>query len=189
MSSYAKFLKDILSKKRRLEDHETLMLTKECSAIIQNKLPSKLKDPKSFTIPCNIGNVEFTRALCDLGASINLMPLSVFRKLELGDIKPASVSLQLVDRSVTYPRGIIEDVLVKMDESSIDLGCPFLANGNALIDVHEDFMGSFPATYSNHYILVAVDYVSKCKERKMRSKDCEKECSIANRRATKGGHP
>uniref|UniRef100_A0A6I9QLR0 Uncharacterized protein LOC105037599 n=1 Tax=Elaeis guineensis var. tenera TaxID=51953 RepID=A0A6I9QLR0_ELAGV len=85
MPSYAKFLKVILSKKRRLEDHETVMLIEECSAIIQNKLPSKLKNPGSFTIPCNISNIEFTEALCDLGVSINLMPLSVFRKLGLGD--------------------------------------------------------------------------------------------------------
>ena len=150
MPSYAKFLKDILSKKRRLEDHETVMLTEECSAIIQNKLPSKLKDPGSFTIPCNIGNIEFTKALCDLGASINLMPLSVFRKLGLGDVKPTSVSLQLADRSVTYPKGIVEDVLVKVDkfiflvdfivldmeedrEVPLILGRPFLAIGKALI--------------------------------------------------------
>ena len=154
MPSYAKFLKDILSKKRRLQDHETVMLTEECNAIIQNKLPSKLKDPGSFTIPCNIGNIEFTKALCDLGASINLMPLSIFRKLGLGDGKPISVSLQLADRSVTYPNGIVEDVLVKVDkfifpvdfivldmeedrEVPLILGRPFLATGKALIDVHE----------------------------------------------------
>ena len=116
MPSYAKFLKDILSKKRRLEDYETVMLTEECSAIIQKKLPSKLQDPGSFTIPCNIGNVEFIKALCDLGASINLMPLSIFRKLGLGDVKPTRVSLQLADRSVAYPRGIVEDVFVKVDK-------------------------------------------------------------------------
>nr|XP_010914858.1 uncharacterized protein LOC105040154 [Elaeis guineensis] len=154
MPSYAKFLKDILSKKRRLEDHETVMLIEECSAIIQNKLPSKLKDPRSFTISCNIGNIEFTKALCDLGASINLMPLSVFRKLRLGDVKPTSISLQLADRSVTYPKGIVEDVSVKVDkfiflvdfiildmeedrEVPLILGYPFLATGKALIDVHE----------------------------------------------------
>ena len=77
MPSYVKFMKDILSKKRRLSDFETVNLTEECSAILQRKLPQKLKDPGSFTIPCTIGNSIFERALCDLGASINLMSLSI----------------------------------------------------------------------------------------------------------------
>ena len=81
MASYAKFLKEILSKKRRLDDHEIVMLTEECSAIIKNKLPLKLKDPRSFTIPCNIGNSEFNKVLCDLGANINLMSFSIFQKI------------------------------------------------------------------------------------------------------------
>ena len=72
--SYVKFMKEILSKKRRLSDLETDNLTEECSAILQRKLPQKLKDLGSFTIPCTIGNAIFERALCDLGASINLMP-------------------------------------------------------------------------------------------------------------------
>ena len=73
MPGYVKFMKDVLSKKRKFGDYETVALSEECSAILQNKLPSKLKDPGSFTIPCVIGNVVFERALCDLGASINLM--------------------------------------------------------------------------------------------------------------------
>ena len=79
MPSYVKFMKDILSKKRRLSYFETVNLIKECSAILQRKLPQKLKYPGSFTIPCTIGNSIFKRALCDLGASINLMPLSIFK--------------------------------------------------------------------------------------------------------------
>ena len=79
MPSYVKFMKDILSQKRRLADFETVNLTEECSAILQRKLPQKLKDPGSFTIPCTIGNAIFERALSDLGASINLMPLSIFK--------------------------------------------------------------------------------------------------------------
>ena len=116
MPKYAKFLKDIISKKRKLEEHETVMLTEESSAILQKKLPPKLKDPGSFTIPCTIGKSYFDRALCDLGASINLMPLSIFRKLGLGEVKPTTISLQLADRSIKYPRGVIEDVLVKVDK-------------------------------------------------------------------------
>ncbi|XP_073146844.1 uncharacterized protein [Henckelia pumila] len=152
MPSYAKFLKDIFSNKRKLEEFETVNLTKECSAIVQNKLPPKLKDPGSFSIPCTIGSISFTKVLCDLGASINLMPFSIFRRLGLGEPKPTTVSLQLADRSITYPRGIIEDVLVKVDkfifpmdfllldmEEDLDmpliLGRPFLATGKSLIDV------------------------------------------------------
>ena len=81
MPSYVKFMKDILSKKRRLSDFETVNLTEECSAILQRKLPQKLKDLGSFTILCTVGNANFERAFCDLGASINLMPLSIFRRL------------------------------------------------------------------------------------------------------------
>ena len=90
MPSYVKFMKDILSHKRRLADFETDNLTEECSVILQRKLPQKLKDPGSFTIPCTIGNAIFERALCDLGASINLMPLSIFRRLGLGEARPTS---------------------------------------------------------------------------------------------------
>ena len=78
MPNYVKIMKDILSKKRRLLDFETMNLTEECSAILQKKLAQKLKDPSSFTIPCTIGNSILERSLCDLGASINLMPLSIF---------------------------------------------------------------------------------------------------------------
>ena len=145
-------MKDILSQKRILADFETVNLTEECGAILQRKLPQKLKDPSSFTIPCTIGNAIFERALCDLGASINLMPLSIFKRLGLGEARPTTVTLQLADRSLKYPRGVIEDVLVKVDkfifpadfivldmeedkEIPIILGRPFLATGIAMIDV------------------------------------------------------
>ncbi|XP_075492457.1 uncharacterized protein LOC142530508 [Primulina tabacum] len=116
MPSYAKFLKDILSNKRKLVDFETVKLSGECSAILQNKLPLKLKDPGSFSIPCTIGSSFFSKSLCDLGASINLMPHSCFEKLGIGEVKPTTISLQLADRSIKYPRGVVEDVLVKVDK-------------------------------------------------------------------------
>ena len=78
-------MKDILSKKRRFPDYETIALIEECNAILQRKLPQKLKDADSFTIPCKIENAIFERDLCDLGASINLMPLSIFKQLVLGE--------------------------------------------------------------------------------------------------------
>ncbi|KAI5339299.1 hypothetical protein L3X38_018571 [Prunus dulcis] len=86
MPSYAKFMKDIISKKRKLGEHEIVKLSEECSAILQRKLPPKLKDPGSFTIPCTIGTIYFEKALCDLGSSINLMPSSVAKHIGLGVI-------------------------------------------------------------------------------------------------------
>ncbi|KAJ9178565.1 hypothetical protein P3X46_010441 [Hevea brasiliensis] len=152
MPSYAKFLKEILSNKRKLEDHETVALTEECSAILQRKLPPKLKDPGSFSIPCHIGESCSTKALCNLGASVSLMPLSIYEKLNMGDLKPTHISLQLADRSIKYPEEILENVPLKvgkfyipvdfvildMEEDSnipIILGRPFLATAGALIDV------------------------------------------------------
>jgi hypothetical protein len=133
-------------------EHTTVALTEECSAIIQHKIPPKLEDPGSFTIPIRIGKFEFDKALCDLGASVNLMPLSIFRKLGLGEVQPTFITLQLADRSIIYPYGMIKDVLVKVDkfhfpadflvldidddqEIPIILGRPFLATGGAIIDV------------------------------------------------------
>ena len=152
MCSYVKFMKDILSRKRRLLDFETVNLTEECSAILKRKLPHKLNDLGSFTIPCKIGNSIFERALCDLGANINPMPLSIFKRLRLGDATPMTVTLQLTDRSLKHSRGVKEDVLVKVNkfifppdfivldmeenkEIHIILGRPFLATGRAMIDV------------------------------------------------------
>ncbi|KAL5546411.1 hypothetical protein UlMin_006098 [Ulmus minor] len=152
MPNYVKFMKDILTKKRRFGEFETVVLTRECSAVLQNKLPPKLQDPGSFTIPCSIGNQYFGKALCDLGASINLMPMSIFKKLGIGEARPTIVLLQLADRSIAHPEGKIEDVLVKVDkfiipvdfivldyeanlEVPIILGRPFLATGRTLIDV------------------------------------------------------
>ncbi|XP_041016163.1 uncharacterized protein LOC121258686 [Juglans microcarpa x Juglans regia] len=80
--AYTKFLMEIISKKRKFEDFETIALTWECSAIIQNKLPPKLRDRGSFSIPCTISDVNFSKALCDLGASVSLMPLPMSRKLK-----------------------------------------------------------------------------------------------------------
>ncbi|KAJ9541005.1 hypothetical protein OSB04_027511 [Centaurea solstitialis] len=152
MPSYAKFLKDILSKKKRITEYETVALTEGCSALVTNKLPPKQKDPGSFTIPCSIGGKEVGKALCDLGASINLMPLSIFMTLGIGEARPTTVTLQLADKSIAYPKGKIEDVLVQVDkfifpadfiildfeadkDTPIIVGRPFLATGRTLIDV------------------------------------------------------
>ena len=154
MPLYAKFLKEVLSKKRKIAEEGIVNLTATCSAIIQQKLPTKMKGPGSFTIPCSIGKYEFKKALCDSGASLNLMPLLVVQRLSLGELTPTAITLQLADRSMARPEGILEDVLVKvgkfvfpvdfvvmqMEEDTqvpLLLGRPFLATGAALIDVQK----------------------------------------------------
>ena len=94
-----------------------MKLIEECSAVLQRKLSKKAKESGSFNIPCTIGGSSFEKALCDLDTNINLMPLSMFRKLGLGDVKPTTISLQMADHSITYPKGIIEDMLVKVSIS------------------------------------------------------------------------
>ena len=110
MPSYAKFLKELLSNKGELLENATVALTEECSAIIQNKLPPKLSEPGSFSIPCSVGDVTISRALCNLGASVSLMPYFICAKLQVGKLKPTTISLQLADRSIRYPLGFLEDV-------------------------------------------------------------------------------
>ncbi|XP_038874947.1 uncharacterized protein LOC120067460 [Benincasa hispida] len=154
MPSYVKFLKDILANKRKIGENETIALTYECSALFQNNIPKKMKDPGSFTLPCSIGGKEVGNALCDLEASINLMPLSIFKKLNIGNARPTTVTLQLADRSITHLEGKLEDILVQVDkfifpadfiildyeadtEVPIILGRPFLAIRRALINVQK----------------------------------------------------
>ena len=100
MPRYAKFLKELLSNKRKLEEFSTITLGGKCYAVIQNKLLKNLKDPRIFTIPCLIGNLFEEWALADLGASINLMSYKVLKKLGLRELKLTIMSLQLADISV-----------------------------------------------------------------------------------------
>ena len=152
MPLYAKFLKDILSKKIKIEDDETIALTNECSAVIQKKLPLKLKDPGSFSIPCVIGNETIEKTMFDLGASDFLLPLYLFKRFSIGELKPTRITLQLVDRSIIYLVGILEDIPIKVgkiyiptdfvvvdieEDSQIPilLGRSFLATAGVIIDV------------------------------------------------------
>ena len=100
MANYAKFMKDVLSKKKKLGQYEMISMTEECSAVLQKKLPQKLKDLGSSTIPCTISSLNVIRAFCYLGAFINLMPLSVYRKLDIGHVQPTTIIMQLADRSL-----------------------------------------------------------------------------------------
>lgn len=116
MPKYAQFLKDIISWKRNFLENKLTMMNEEASVVIQRKLPQKLKDPGSFTILCSIGLFYFDKTLCNLGASINLMSLSVVKKFGLGDVKPSFIFQQLARRSLAFPWGILKDVIVKVDQ-------------------------------------------------------------------------
>jgi uncharacterized coiled-coil protein SlyX len=154
--AYAKFLKDLCTQKRNNRKHipKKVILTEQVSSLIQHNTPPKFKDPGTPTISCVIGNTEIERALLDLGAGVNLLPYSVYQQLGLGELKSSNV-LQLADRSIKKPRGIVEDVLIKVDkfyypvdfivldtepvpypdkQIPIILGCPFLATANACIN-------------------------------------------------------
>nr|XP_016458131.1 PREDICTED: uncharacterized protein LOC107781823 [Nicotiana tabacum] len=156
MPANAKFLKKIFSNKQKVEETLVVKLTEHCNAILQNKLPQKCEDPKSFTIPCSLGSTKSEKSLCDMCASINLMPLSIFRKLEedIGEIRSIPVSLQLADRTTIIPEGIVEDVLVQVDkfvfsvdfivvnmeenrEIPLTLGRPCLTTSRVILDTQE----------------------------------------------------
>lgn len=98
------------------KDHENVALTEEVSVVLLRKLPPKLQDPGSLTITCKIGDQLFDCALLDLGASINLLPYTIYETLGLGELQPTSITLKLADRNIKRLRGILEDVLVKVDQ-------------------------------------------------------------------------
>ncbi|KAG8478204.1 hypothetical protein CXB51_027988 [Gossypium anomalum] len=152
MPNAMKFLKELLATKRKLDEASHVELNAVCTAILQNKLPNKLKDSGSFTIPCLIGSLDVNNALANLRASINVMPYKIFKQLGLGKPKQTWMSIQLADKTIRFPRGIIEDVLVKIDKfifpvdfvvldieedsnTPLILGRPFLATARKIIDV------------------------------------------------------
>lgn len=93
MPNHVKFLKNILTNKRRLGEFETVALIKECSTILTIKIPKKMKDPESFTVSISIEGQSMGQALCYLGVSSNLMPLSIYQKLGIGEARPTIVTL------------------------------------------------------------------------------------------------
>ena len=114
--AYAKFLKDLCTIKKGLGIEKKAFLTEQVSAIIQSRNPVKNKDPGSLTISVNIAGTCIDKALLDLGASVNLLPYSVYKQLGLGELKPTNITLSFPDRSVKIHKGIVEDVLVKVDK-------------------------------------------------------------------------
>ena len=150
-----------LGTKKGLGIEKKAFLTEKFSAIIQSKNPVKYKDLGSPTISINIGGTCIDKALLDLGTSVNLLPYSVYKQLGLGELKPTNITLSLADRSVKIPKGIVEDVLMKVEKFyyqvdfvvldtepianglnhvPIILGRPFLATANAIINCRNGVM-------------------------------------------------
>nr|GEY30019.1 reverse transcriptase domain-containing protein [Tanacetum cinerariifolium] len=154
MSKFASILKSLIGNKEKLSEMARTPMNEHCLAIILNKLPRKLGDPGKFLIPCEFPGMDECLALADLGASINLMPLSVWEALSLPELTPTCMTLELADRSVSKPIGIAKDVSFKVgvfhfpaDFMVVDfepdprvpliLGRCLLKTGRALIDVHK----------------------------------------------------
>ncbi|GJX97460.1 reverse transcriptase domain-containing protein [Tanacetum coccineum] len=155
MPKFNKWLSSLLRNKEKLEEIAIMTVNAECSAIIMNKVPEKLEDPGKFLIPCALQELNRTSALADSGASINLLPHSIFKKLGLEALTPTRMTLELANRSITHPMGIAEDVVVRVDGFTfladfvvvnfepdprvpIILGRPFLRTAKALIDLYEE---------------------------------------------------
>ncbi|GJR02321.1 reverse transcriptase domain-containing protein [Tanacetum coccineum] len=153
MPRFAPTIKSLLMNKEKLLELAKIPLNENCSAMLLKKLPEKLGDPSKFLIPCDFPGMDVCHALADLGASINLMPLSIWKKLSLPELTPTRMTLELADRSITHPKGVAEDVFVKVgkfhfptDFVVVDfeadprvpliLGRSFLRTGRALIDVY-----------------------------------------------------
>ena len=151
MPLYAKFLKEIFSNKKTIDHNEIIALTRESSAIIKNP-PPKLRDPGSFAIPCVIWNETIDKALCDLGASVSLLPLFLFKRIGIGELQPSEMIFKLVDRSIIQIVGFVEDIPIKIEgiyipvdfvvvdipedqDVPIILGRPFLATAGAIVEV------------------------------------------------------
>nr|XP_027067454.1 uncharacterized protein LOC113693071 [Coffea arabica] len=176
---YVKFLKDLCIHKRKLRGDERVAVGENVSAMLQRKLPPKCGDPGMFTIPCKIGNIPIRKVMLDLGASINVMPKTIFASLNLGPLKETAIIIQLTDHTNAYPEGLVEDVLVQVnelvfptdfyildmgDEKSINpspilLGRPFLSTARTKIDVNEGTLSmEFDGETVNFNIFEAMKY-------------------------------
>nr|GEZ24923.1 reverse transcriptase domain-containing protein [Tanacetum cinerariifolium] len=201
MPKYQKMLKDLLFNKEKLQELANTPLIENCSPVILKKLPEKLGDPGKFLIPCGFSELK-CKALADLGTSINLMPLSVWRKLGLSDLIPTQMTLELANRAICTPDGIARDVFVPVGKFTFSadfvvvdyesdprvpliLGRPFLRTARALIDVHDEEMTLHDgderltlnmkhdtASYSNHPYRESVNLINIFN---LSTKDCLKD--------------
>ncbi|GKD17119.1 reverse transcriptase domain-containing protein, partial [Tanacetum coccineum] len=175
MPRFAPTIKSLLMNKEKFLELAKIPLNENCSAMLLKKLLEKLGDPGKFLIPCNFPGMDVCHALADLGASINLMPLSIWKKLSLPELTPTRMTLELADRSITRPKGVAEDIFFKVrnfhfptDFVVVDfeadprvpliLGRSFLRTSRALINVYE---GELILREGNEQITFHVDGTSK----------------------------
>nr|GEY16030.1 hypothetical protein [Tanacetum cinerariifolium] len=154
MPKFAPMFKRFLNNKNKLIELTKTPLNKNCSTVVLKKLPEKLGDPGRFLIPCDFSEFDNCLALADLGVSINLMPLSIWKKLKLPTLNDTKIVLELADRTISKPTGVAENVFVKVgkfyfpadfvvldfiDDPRVPLilGRPFLSTAHALIDVYK----------------------------------------------------
>ncbi|WJZ92642.1 hypothetical protein VitviT2T_011627 [Vitis vinifera] len=196
--TYAKFLKDLCTIKIGLNVNNKAFSTEQVSSIIQCKSPLKYKDPGCPTILVMIGETCVEKASLDLGASLNLLPYSVYKQLGLGELKPTSITLSLADRSAKIPRGMIEDVLVQVDKFyylvdfvvldtdpvakgtnciPIILGRPFLATSNAIINCRN---GVMQLTFGNMMLELNIFYMCNKQFHPGEEEGPEEVCMIDN---------
>ncbi|GJS49321.1 reverse transcriptase domain-containing protein [Tanacetum coccineum] len=209
MPRFAPTIKSLLMNKKKLLELAKIPLNENCSAMLLKKLPEKLGDPGKFLIPCNFPGMDVCHALADLGASINLMPLSIWKKLSLPKLTPTRMTLELADRSITHPNGLAEDVFVKVGKFHFPtnfvvvdfkadprvpliLGRSFLRTSRALIDV---FDGELILRDGNEQIIFHVDGISKHPQKhvnesiKMVNDTCEDSFEGTNNLSSGGTTP
>ncbi|XP_071729940.1 uncharacterized protein [Rutidosis leptorrhynchoides] len=131
MPNCSKFFKELLSNKERSREIVSFSLSGECSLVLQHEIPLKLGDTRRFTVPCYLQDVQISNALADLEANVNLMPYSLFQNLGLKDLRPTRMTIQLVNISVIIPRGIAEDILVRVDKFAFPIDF-------VIMDIEED---------------------------------------------------
>ncbi|GKE38968.1 hypothetical protein Tco_1462373, partial [Tanacetum coccineum] len=136
----------------RTKEDEEIRMNPRCSALLQNHLPPKEQDLGSFILPCSIGKLDFNNALADIGASISVMPLSMYKRLGIGKLKPINMVIEMADNTKCTPKGIVENLLIKIDKfifpvdfvildmvedlrMPIILGRPLLATAHAKVDI------------------------------------------------------
>ncbi|GKB67605.1 reverse transcriptase domain-containing protein [Tanacetum coccineum] len=166
MPKFASTLKTLIGNKEKLSEMARTPLNENCSAVILNKLPKKLGDPGRFLIPCEFSGINTCNALADLGASINLMPYSVWKTLSLSELTPTCMTLELADRSISEPIGIAEDVYVTTSRALIDVyeGEITLRVGKEAITFNLDQTSRYTADY-NHMTANRIDVIDMaCEE-------------------------
>ncbi|GJW64168.1 reverse transcriptase domain-containing protein [Tanacetum coccineum] len=161
MPNYGKFLKELVSNKHKLKQTSSTILSDENSAMIQNKVPPKLGDPRSFLIPCTFSKAFSCNALADLGVSINLMPYSLYEKLSLETLKPTKMSVRLADRSFQHLIRIAENMLVKVGKFTFPVDFVILEmeedNFDALFDEGSEILYSIEGTLLEEKLFVEFD--------------------------------